>query len=446
MKKALMLFLVLFVSLAMIFAGGKSEASSSSDGEQHFTGTLKIWSMLTQTERAAELEKLANDFAAMHPGLSVEISVMPWSGALDKLMAAIMAGNPPDVSVVGQGYPQTLSESGGLMELSGLIDKIGGPDQFLGTSLSVLGAGMDGGYYSIPLYITPVVAYYRESYLEEAGWTGGIPQTWEEYYEMCKAVTDPAKNRYGFGIPLADNSGTKTIWCFLQGNGVDLVNVDEDGNWYVDIDEEDREAMIETYDFLYRLIRDCSPEGTISYTQANVRELVASGIIMSRIDTPEIYYNVQAMDPEHMSDVKYFRVPPRKTADQYMGWVGFSIPSGGNTELGEAFLEYCYSGDTMIDFYRSYPHAMFPAVERLFHSEAYINSMPDELKDLVPDMALDILEHSSSIALSNGPFPFAGDIEKTTMLGNPLIRMLTEGISAEEAVDIVISDIEALFE
>ena len=445
MRKFLLTALIVMVSACMLFAGGsKEKASTSADGS--LSGTLTIWSMLTQTERATELENLAREFEAQNPGVTVEISVMPWSGALDKLMASIMAGNPPDISIVGQGYPQTLSESGGLMELSDFIDSIGGPDQFLGSSLSVLSAGMDGGTYAVPLYITPVVAYYRQSYLDEAGWTGGLPETWEEYYEMCKAVTDPAKNRYGFGVPLGDNHGTKTLWCFLQANGVDLVNVDEDGNWYVDIDDEDYAAMVETYEYLYKLVRDCSPEGITSYTQANVRELVGQGTIMSRIDTPEIYYNVQALDPDNLDDVKYFKVPANKEEAYYMGYVGWAVPTAGNTDLALEFLRFCYSGDTLSRFYASYPYAMFPPMEGLFHSESYQTSLPAELQPMVPDLALDILSKSNAIALANGPFPYAGEIEQTTLLGSPLVRMLTEGISAEEAVDQVIEDLNGLFE
>ena len=446
MKKFLMTALAVLASACMLFAGGSNESSTAASSDGSLSGTLTIWSMLTQTERATELENLAAEFEAANPGVDVTISVMPWSGALDKFMASIMAGNPPDISVVGQGYVQTLSESGGLLEISDFIDSIGGPDQFLGTSLSVLSAGMDGGIYSVPLYVTPVVAYYRQSWLDEAGWTGGIPQTWEEYYEMCKAVTDPAKNRYGFGIPLGDNHGTKTIWSFLQGNGVDLVNVDEDGNWFVDIDDEDYAAIVETYEYLYKLVRDCSPEGITSYTQANVRELVGYGVIMSRIDTPEIYYNVRTSDPENIDDVKYFQIPPRKTSEQYMGWTGFAVPSDGNTELALAFLEFCYTDNRLADFYASYPYAMFPPFESLYYSEDYQNGLPEELKPFVPDLALEILSHSNAIALANGPFPYAGEIEQTTMLGTPLVLMLTEGLSAEAAADMVVSSIEGLFE
>lgn len=439
MKKVVITLLIAVLALGSVVAAGQSEDKASGSA---VTGTLKIWSALTQKERATELENLAKKFEALNPGVKVEITVMPWSGLLDKLMASIMAGNPPDIAIVGQGYPQTLAASGGLMELSDLIGHVGGKDAFLGTSLS-LGSTEDG-VYSMPLYITPVVAYYRQSYLDAVGYDK-IPATWEEYYEMCKAVTDPANNRYGFGIPLGDHHGTKTIWSFLQANNVDLVNVDENGKWYVDINEEDRAAMVETYEYFYKLVKDCAPAGVTSYTQTNVREMVATGIIMSRIDTPEIYYNVATMDPDHFNDVKYFRVPGRKSNRSYMGWVGMSILAQGNTKLASRFIEYCYTGDTLVDFYVSYPHAMFPAKKDIFEAAAYRDRLPKELQEMVPDLALDILSSSASIAMANGPFPYAGEVESKNYLGNALTRMLVNGISAEAAVDGVIADLNGLF-
>ena len=80
---------------------------------------------------------------------------------------------------------------------------------------------------------------------------------------MCKAVTDPSKDRYGFALPLGDLHAWKTIWSFLQANDVDLLNVDENGEWYIDLDDESRAAMVETYDYLYKLVKDCAPEGTV---------------------------------------------------------------------------------------------------------------------------------------------------------------------------------------
>ena len=73
-------------------------------------------------------------------------------------------------------------------------------------------------------------------------------------------------------LPLGDLHAWKTIWSFLQANDVDLLNVDENGEWYIDLDDESRAAMVETYDYLYKLVKDCAPEGTVGYTQTNVRK------------------------------------------------------------------------------------------------------------------------------------------------------------------------------
>ena len=74
--------------------------------------------------------------------------------------------------------------------------------------------------------------------------------------DRCKAVTDPSKDRYCFALPLGDLHAWKTILSFLQANYVDLLNVDENGDWYIDLDDESRAAMVETYDYLYKLVKD----------------------------------------------------------------------------------------------------------------------------------------------------------------------------------------------
>ena len=407
------------------------------------SGSIQIWSMLTQKERADSLQKLADDYVAQNPGTSISITVMPWSGAMDKIVAAITAGNAPDIMVTGTGYPQTLAGTRGLLELSDLVDMIGGKDAFLSTSLSVQGADEDGGIYSIPLYITPYVTYYRQKWLDEAG-ISKLPETWEEYYDMCKAVTKPEENRYGFALPLGDLHGWKTIWTLLQSNGVDFINKDADGNWFVDLDAEDRAAAVEVYDYLYKLVRDCAPKGTISYTQTNVREIVAGGTVMSRIDTPEIYYTLKTVAPDAIQDVSFFQFPGRKRTGSGQGWVGLSVSAKGNTVLAKDFLRHLFTGDTLIDFYLSYPHAMFPAKSELFENARYQNGLPPELKRLVPDMALDILSTSSSLGMVNGPFPGAGEFESQSILGNALVKMFSEGYSAEKAVDYIVDELENL--
>lgn len=434
--------MLMFLTLVLLFAVSCSKKEPVTETGPSLTGELNIWSFLTQKERAEELENLAKAYETARPGVTTLITVAPWAGALDKIVASIMAGNPPDITVVGNGFPQVLAGTGGLMETSNLINDMGGPDAFLGPALD-LGICEDSGNYAIPLYVTPYVAYYRESWLDAAGITK-LPATWEEYYTMCKAVTDPAKSRYGFGVPLSDHHGWKTIWSLLQSNEVDLLNRDSNGNWIVDISDTDRRAIAEVYDFLNRLVKDCSPAGAVSYNQQNIRELVAQGTIMSRIDTPEIYYNVREMDPDNLADVKYFAFPGRKTIGSGFGWTSMSIPVKGNTVLASDFIKFIYEDERMIPFYNSYPYAMFPGKKSHFESIQYRNNLPEEVKAMVPDMALEILSHSTGLAMANGPFPGAGEFESRKTLTNPLNSMLINGFTAERAVNQLIEELEDL--
>ncbi|MEG1516162.1 MAG: sugar ABC transporter substrate-binding protein, partial [Clostridia bacterium] len=125
---------------------------------------------------------------------------------------------------------------------------------------------------------------------------------------------------------------------------------------------------------------------------------------------------------------------------------GLCVTKDANVELASDYLEYLYNEDTMVDFFVSYPYAMFPAKAELFGNAAYQSSMPEEIKGLVPDMALDILNTASSLCMNNGPFPVSGEMESQCILGNGLVKMLVDDYSAEQAVDYVLENIASLME
>jgi ABC-type glycerol-3-phosphate transport system substrate-binding protein len=441
MKKCISLIFAVFMFLGVLplFAGGETQKQPAAKSK---TGSITLWSTMTQTERAKTFDDLARAYEKENPGVTVKVEVMPWDGTMDKVMASIMAKNPPEITVQGSGWPQTLAGTGGLLEVSGLIDELGGKDQFLKMSLDL--GRYENGLYAIPLYVTPYITMYRKSYLQQAGITK-LPATWEEFYDMCKAVTKPAQNIYGFGAPMTDVHSWKTIWVFLQSNNVNLVSMDANGNWRVDVNPEDRTAIIEVYDYLYKLIRDCSPAGLIGYNNTNIQELVTKGTIMSRIDTPEIYYDIRALkDDTALNDISYFSFPGRKRVGSGTGAVTLGILKDGNVDLAKDYIKWLYTGDRMVDFYASYPYAMFPVKTAMYHSADYKAKLPPELQPMMPDMALEILSHATPLMMTNGPFPFAGEVESRKIFANPLINMFTKGITAAQAADELVAEVRAL--
>ncbi|WP_319417112.1 extracellular solute-binding protein [Marispirochaeta aestuarii] len=127
-------------------------------------------------------------------------------------MQQLWQGIPRISRLFGQGWPQSLAGSGGIVTVEDVVAKVGGPDAFLGTSLSVLGS-LEGENYALPLYVTPHVIMYRKSWLKEVGMEA--PKTWDDLLAACKAVTDPAKKTVMvLPLPFTDIHGGKPIWGF----------------------------------------------------------------------------------------------------------------------------------------------------------------------------------------------------------------------------------------
>jgi multiple sugar transport system substrate-binding protein len=424
MKARYAAILVAAVLLAApLFAGAQKEAA------QPLTGKFTVWSTLTQESRAKALEKITKDYEKAHPGVATEINVIGWTGAFDKMVAAVMAGNPPDIATVGQGWPQSLAGTGGIVTLDDTVAKIGGPKIFLGTSLTVLGS-FDDKVYSVPIYVTPHFVFYRKSWAAQAG--KGVPKTWEDFYDISRAVTDPGKNRYGFAIPFADIHGGKPVSGFLLANGVTIFDKDPSAKtgWKLNFDQP---ATYETYQYLYKLLKDTAPSGVVSYVTSDISQLVANEVLAGRYDTPEVYTFIKDKKPAMVADVGAITVPPRKRLGSSQGWVGVVAFQKGKVPLAKNFTEFMFEGDRLIDYYLSYPHAMFSAVESHYKVQRYIDGQPDELKPLLP-MAPEILKFSAGISLWNGPNPWAGEIENKVILPNALNDMLTKGVSADQAV------------
>jgi ABC-type glycerol-3-phosphate transport system substrate-binding protein len=433
-KQMLIVVLALSLTTAGLFAGARTEDNKA--------GSLTIWSAMTQPERVKSFQNLADAYMRVNPNIKITIEVMPWAGTLDKLVAAHMAGDPPDICLMGSGWTQILAASGALIETTPLINECGGESAFLKMALD-LGA-YENGYYGIPLYVAPVFAVYRKSYTREAGITS-LPATWEEFYNMCVKLTDKSRNRYGFGQVMGGPQSGIAIWTFLQSNDVNLVNVDRNGQWYVDVDAEARTRLIETYAYLYKLLRDASPDGVISYTQEQVRELIAKGTILSRLDTPEIFYDFKTKgDMSAFNDVGYFPFPGRKRTGSGTGGANLGITAKGNPALASDFIKWIYEGDRMVDFYISYPYAMFPVKNAMYRSDDYRAKLPDELKPMMPDVALGVLSNATFLMSTNGPFPYAGEAETRLLLAKPIAEMYTRGITVEQAVDNLIRDLQDL--
>ena len=118
--------------------------------------------------------------------------------------------------------------------------------------------GEDGKINVLPLNQDLFILFYNKELLAEKGFKAP-PKTFDELYTMAKALTDPAKQVYGFV-----GRGLKNANVVLYDNillGYDQETVTPDGKKLL----TDTPAAIEAAAFYQKLMRECGPPGNIGF-------------------------------------------------------------------------------------------------------------------------------------------------------------------------------------
>ena len=118
--------------------------------------------------------------------------------------------------------------------------------------------GEDGKINVLPLNQDLFILFYNKELLAEKGYKAP-PKTYDELYTMAKALTDPAKQVYGFV-----GRGLKNANVVLYDNillGYDQETVTPDGKKLL----TDTPAAIQAGEFYQKLMRDCGPPGNIGF-------------------------------------------------------------------------------------------------------------------------------------------------------------------------------------
>jgi multiple sugar transport system substrate-binding protein len=143
---------------------------------------------------------------------------------IPKLVAALEAGNPPDVFRQGQGQGALYRAQGHLIEVTDVVEKMQKvPGGLFENSLkSVM---YKGKAYSVPQSVSPSPLVTRMDILEAA--KVDPPKTWEELIEVCNRLQKPPKLT-GYGMCLGLHTDTEgnvmdVIWAY----GGKLVEADD---------------------------------------------------------------------------------------------------------------------------------------------------------------------------------------------------------------------------
>ena len=213
---------LLIVTSALIVAGcgssgstssptttGSASASGSSGGHVNIT----LWHGYTDVEGTA-IKALAKQFNATHPNITVTPQFYGNSDyALQKVLAAIAGGKPPDISYLYGSWAANIATNPTTVNLAPYIQK--DPswnwNDFWLAARNV--TTVNGKIIGVPALIDNLALVYNKKLFAQAGIPLPTPNwTWNDFENAALKLTDPSKKQFGWAY--VNDASEDTVWRF----------------------------------------------------------------------------------------------------------------------------------------------------------------------------------------------------------------------------------------
>ncbi|WP_179188031.1 ABC transporter substrate-binding protein [Kiloniella majae] len=213
-------------------------AMTSASIAQELSGTLRIISDMSNPAPRAVMEKLATDFDALHPDLTVKVDIVDRDAWKSQIRNALSANAPDIVNWYAANRMGPYVKSGLFEDISDMYEsgELKGLDSVKGAMT------IDGKQWGVPYTYYQWGIYYREDIFKELGLSE--PATFDEEITNCAKILESGRKCYAIG--------SKFLWT--AGGWFDYLNMRTNG-----------------FDFHMQLAR-----GEVEWTDGRVRETFAN--------------------------------------------------------------------------------------------------------------------------------------------------------------------------
>jgi ABC-type glycerol-3-phosphate transport system substrate-binding protein len=193
-KACLILSLVLVLVVSAVAAADKPK-------EIRFT----YWRMATEPQGSI-MQSIIDKFEANNPDIKIVVDTIPFSQYIDILTVQVMGGDPPDLVVLPFEHIPRFVDMDAVTPLDRYLERTPGfLDQFFDFLIPL--GNVDGVQYGLPVDIACNALYVNLDLLEQAGLPSRAPESFEEFVEFSKKLTDPSRNLAAFGLGGASEAG-----------------------------------------------------------------------------------------------------------------------------------------------------------------------------------------------------------------------------------------------
>ncbi|HEY4553094.1 MAG TPA: ABC transporter substrate-binding protein [Bacillaceae bacterium] len=336
MKKTL---LAAVASLALLLSacagfqtGNGSKKTVSEDGKV----IIDFWTFWGSEIRRPVIEKIVDDFNKSQDKIEVKHTYVPWGDIWTKELAAIAAGNPPDVVINDINGTALRGMKNQAMKLSEFLEG----DDIKGRFYPELWEATlhDGDSYGIPFNTDTRVLFYNKDAFKDAGLDPEKPPaTWAELEEYAAKLDKKQGADY-------ERIGFYPLW----GIGTDVWMLNADGKNFIDQDGKpiiDTEVNLKTLEWLKKW-NDKYGQNTINAFKAQIDSQQGNPFFNGKLamfaNTPTFYTQIRDYAPDLNFGVA--PLPEREKGSGHLSWGGgfvAEIPEGSkHPEEAWEFIKY----------------------------------------------------------------------------------------------------------
>lgn len=201
------------IGIALVLGGcGGSSNSSPSGGSKGGHVNIVIWHGYTMVE-AHTLNTLAKEFNATHPNITVTPQYYGNSDyALQKVLAAIAGGKPPDISYLYGSWAANIATSPDVVNLTPYVSQSSWDwNDYWPAERHV--ATVNGKVIGIPALVDNLALVWNKRLFAQAGLSPPTPSwTWTNFENAALKLTDASKKQFGWAY--VNDASEDTVWRY----------------------------------------------------------------------------------------------------------------------------------------------------------------------------------------------------------------------------------------
>lgn len=419
-RKFVSVFLCVSLAMGMLAGcgGGSEEEAQKKDGDKPYAGE-KLTVLYMSGVYADAANSMVDEFEEK-TGATVEIVDFPYTTLHEKSLLDLTSGTGSyDVIDVASQWDGEFAPY--MTDLSEFMEKDGySTDVFIENVLENSGV-WQGVTTGIPNASTPQLFAYRTDLLPE-----GIPDTWEEYREVAKSLTNKDEGMYGISVSATTGQLGGVFDYVLWSMG----GAWADEDWNVTIDSPETRAALEHL----KEIQNYADPSILSWgTEESIKAFLDGNAAIC--ETWPTLGLVQAADDESQSKVvgKWALdvIPYDKTGKTLLSAWDVSIPAASkNQELAWEWVKMYTSEEMQNRFYEEY--GILSPRKAFWEQEGIKGTYMDTVRE-----ALDT---------ANMWWRVPASTEVDTMLNTVVSQYMSGQIELEEAVQKMDEGIETALE